>query len=184
MAAPHESSVNFAQALVTLVASAIGTLLAGYFGVVFAVRKLRHERSFDRTLEWYEKTYVTASRVISAFVDSLHFLDKGQPVPDEIEKRIRSGLDELAEVGPLSELYADSGTNKLLIRALEEIGKVAFSHRPQNLAESQHEASLARSMIKALGEFRSALMSEGRLHLGKTPLSSAEKATARKRVKS
>jgi len=48
--------MNIDHILIGAITGVLTGLLAGYFGVVLALKHLREQRAFDKQLEWYERT--------------------------------------------------------------------------------------------------------------------------------
>ena len=48
--------MNIDHILIGAITGVLTGLLAGYFGVVLAVKHFREQRAFDKQLEWYERT--------------------------------------------------------------------------------------------------------------------------------
>jgi hypothetical protein len=103
--------------MVQLIAAAIGSLLAGFLGVTFAMARTKRERAFDRRLEWYEQG-VTATRALALAIYELVHIERTDH-PDQ-EERVRKwkalppAIDSFFQVTPRAHMYANRQTHRLM----------------------------------------------------------------------
>ena len=95
--------MNMDHILVGAITGVLTGLLAGYFGVVLALKHLREQRAFDKQLEWYERT-IRALGNLSRLTIEMEIAAKHRPLDIEAWEKGRVDLQQCLDEAAL---YAD-----------------------------------------------------------------------------
>jgi len=114
------------QPALSLVASAIGALLAGYYGVRFGLRQYRAERAMDRRLAWYSELAEVTQKLLNRNRSLQFFIAEGGA-----PKSVKGLLDELAalsfrfqELAMMAEFYAAPDTVEVIEQTLSLLDRL------------------------------------------------------------
>lgn len=163
-------SPTFLQLGSNVLVSAVGALLAGYFGVRFGISRLRSERAFDRTLGWYEEMISALDRAIWAleplFADNL----PGPPMSSNpVFVEFKESLIAVRTTASRMVIYARPAGASSVLSVVKRIYALPRSEENgQPLPLSIYENTL-QELKDALQFAVSELSDEVRTHLGLAP---------------
>ena len=163
---------NATQAVWNLAASALGALVAGFFGVRWGLQKQRGERAFDRRLEWYEKTHAALIDLSLALGISVTYRRRNVPYPAKAEAwaRTEEAFFRVRNLAPTAEIYATREVAESLYRAVlgmnshlndaVQVADVGLNDRVDNYIVA------AEASADNLVQCADAIAAEARSHLG------------------
>lgn len=118
------------QYLANASAALVGALTAGAIGFYFALRRFRHEKAFERRLEWHERTV----QKLTETSERLRKVAVGMQVPQlsgDLDEEFEEALDALPNFQLLlleATMYASRGSYRALATACDDWGALALSN--------------------------------------------------------
>ncbi len=165
-------AVDISQTIATVIASAVGTLVAGALGYRYAIAKFRQERTFDRQLDWYDRAtkalHEAAAKInwaMASEVAGLAFDEKRKLWTD-----VHGAISGLRALEAEAEMYATPEGYEALCEALRDVGVISRAMMAlPNWAEPSGDkdvATLYEICEKLLRHAASRLSDDVREHLG------------------
>lgn len=123
------------QLLLTVLASAIGTAIAGAIGIRYGLSKLKKERAFEKRLHWYEEAVKTlldgAERIEAGIRYSRE--ERDSHFPFDLPKYVEPPLSRVVRLRFEAELYASASAHEAVVEAVEQVTLLASMKEPPTL---------------------------------------------------
>src|SRR5262249_10583746 len=134
-------------AVVTGVVTGVVSVVGGYFAVLHAMRQFKAQRSFDRQLEWHERT-VRVLGTLSLLFMELADAEEPSSTISKIKPEVQKEIGDLKQYVYESVLYADQSSFEHLIRMSVKLR--VFDDR-QAFLEEEHKA-IGNALSDALND--------------------------------
>jgi hypothetical protein len=169
-----QSNIGAGSLIASFAASAAGALVAGYSGVLWALRRRRAERAFDRRIEWTEEMHAALHAAAHAF-DRLWnisgFPDAPQLEVDQADREADTAYREVRRLAAARKLYAPPRTAVRLDRALDEINTILVRAVATRYSESSETRSDRHLLLAAwMRDAADVLTDDVHVYLGYVPL--------------
>lgn len=137
------------QFLANAMAALVGALAAGAIGFFFAIRRFRHEKAFERRLEWHEETV----RQLTESSERLRKIAICMQVPDlddDLTKLFEEAIESMPNIELLmlqAEMYASRNSHKALAQARDDWGALTVANvQILNTIASREESDISNRL--------------------------------------